>query len=301
VSVRSDISQLQTAVNAFKTKYEVDYLPSRIILCNNLNNQLYSNSQLGIDSKAFLLRMWPRLGNYGPGNPNNGLIYIGAGSGWMPDDTGASANSAYLLEGDQCLVFFLGGIQMKDPVTGLPACRGFGTNKANPTIVVNSPTDPVLFEFLGSRLGQILPRPQSQNVGYSFFDVYGTPPTPGAQWDPTQGEPYAYFSSYSNGYNPYFTLFQTSDCALISANTAAAPQGLWPYFQTTTNPRQYLNNNGFQIICAGRDKMFGPGNFWDPRAGFGPWAQFQNAGQPGNPGGDDISSFSQRLLSEPQQ
>src|SRR5579864_6346807 len=112
VQTRNDIQQLATAVEAFQTRYQVNYLPSRIRLRNNLNSYNLNN-QYERDSITFLKRMWPRLS----GINNSGIV------NWMPDDPQASQNSSYDLEGDQCLVFFLGGIQQRDPITGLCACR----------------------------------------------------------------------------------------------------------------------------------------------------------------------------------
>jgi hypothetical protein len=258
--------------------------------------------------------MWPRLGSYGAGNPLNGLIFNpnpppnGLGSmGWMPSDPNANANSAYYLEGDQCIVFFLGGIQLFDANVGVWGCKGFGTNRANPTQIPNPqvansgnfPTEAPLFDFPSGRLALAAPgvNGRDPNVGLSFFDSYAAMPP--SQGNDPKCRPYLYFTSYNgNDYSGPGVKYGTNgDCSAIQQvpqgnevyPTLANPAPVLPYQESTT---KYMNSNGFQIICAGRDRAFGPGGTnWFPNNGYGPT----------QPGSDDLSNFSKLLLSEPTQ
>src|SRR5262249_10763801 len=62
-------------------------------------------------------------------------------------------------------------------------------------------------------------------------------------------------------------------------------------YTTSLNPLQFLNGNGFQIVCAGRERAFGTGGLWNTRSGYGS----------AQPGSANISNFSQRQLSDPTQ
>src|SRR5262245_48050176 len=113
----NDIRQLSAAVDVAKSKYGVDWIPSRLMLRNDGNYNIAN--QIEMDSATFVKKVWPRI-QY--------PVFNAASRGWFPDDPGANVQSAYLLEGHQCLVFFLGGIQYTDPGTGLVTCRGFSVN-----------------------------------------------------------------------------------------------------------------------------------------------------------------------------
>jgi hypothetical protein len=262
LQITSDIRQLDTMVQQFHVEWKVDHLPSRIVLRNdgayNMANPLEK------DSAIFLKKMWPRLqfpvytANVVPAtDPRYSL-------GWFPDDAAATPTSAYVLSGEQCLVFFLGGIQQGG------ACRGFSANASNPTIynaATASGSRKQLFDFPSARLAPGVGGP------LVYLDAMGTAPI-------------AYFSSYAvdNGYMRY----GSSDCFNIPAGyPAVAPLGIAPYYDPTTNV--YYHKNGYQIISAGVDKTFGAGGGWDAKSGM-PYALG------GNVGFDDIANFHDRVL-----
>src|SRR5262245_30002598 len=119
---RSEISQMATSVSSFQQAFTVDYIPSRIRLREDgvydVNNMNAPTAQYERDSLMYLQRLWPRL-TFPVDWNGNGQI-----------DAGTSPGTAYVdLEGDQCLVFFLGGIP--NPTT--PTNQGFSTNPANPS------------------------------------------------------------------------------------------------------------------------------------------------------------------------
>jgi hypothetical protein len=208
---RNDIARLHEAVVNFQTKYGVDYIPSRIRLLDSgkydlsMNNDGQPTNQLDRDSYLYLQRLWPRL--QFPVDWNNNEK--------KDDDV--------TLEGDQCLVFFLGGIQSSNE--GKLECLGFSTHGLNPAQEGRDRVAPI-YDFKPSRLS-------AQSNGYFvYLDAYGK-------------APYAYFSSYKtrNGYNRY----GQSDCSSI-------PDG--PYHDGNGN---YYNPETFQIISAGADGKFGRG------------------------------------------
>jgi prepilin-type N-terminal cleavage/methylation domain-containing protein len=255
VQMRSDISQLAAAITQFQFEYHVDYVPSRIRLRNDGNYFSASADQLDADSIRYLKRVWPRL-----------QFPVR----WFPDDTVATNATFYHLTGDQCLVFFLGGIQTGG-IAGTPCvCNGFSVNASNPTQAGGSRKQ--LFDFAAARLSPVL----TFDNNFTAF-VY---------LDPLGSMPYVYLSSYGidNGYNRYaLSLGFVSDCPACTANGA--------YYQLdSSNNRVYYNKNSFQILCSGKDGSPGVGGQWDSRTGM-PYSASGN-----DPGNDDMSNFHDRTM-----
>jgi len=213
---RSDISQLSTAVGAFQSEFKVTAPPpSRIRLVRNMNQYAQTPSPvpgLDNDSRDYILRMYPNCRD----------TWATTGINWSP--LGASWNGDTVLTGEQCLVFFLGGLQQIGPPHGV---HGFSTNPNNPMAPGGTRKGP-FFEFKSNRL-------EPGNGGFMYYkDVFGAP--------------VVYFSSYKtrNGYNRY----GSSDSTFISGGAYHDGAG------------RYLNPDSFQIISAGKNKTFGPGGTW---------------------------------------
>jgi general secretion pathway protein G len=268
---RNEISQLAIALEKFKGDKGF-YPPDRIKLHANyaqynpgLNN---AAGELDKISLTYLAGMWPNLQNFAA------MPWAGAGV--------TIPAAGYILEGDQCLVFFLAG----PPVGGAPPqpklLGGFSIN----------PKDPVYLPPYNAA------RPQLDRKRYYDFDpgrvVFranaANPSTavfPSFQ-DPYKKQPYAYFSSYkrADGYSP------TAVPANSVANWwGATPNslGLLPYVKTAAAGGQgtvYHNSTTFQIISAGLDGQFGPGGLWP-----GPTVP--------RPAMDDMSNFHDRKLGSP--
>ncbi len=282
--LRNEISELNKAVVAVQTEYNVKYIPSMIRLREDMAYVSLSagGDQLDTDSFNFLHAMWPRL-------------TIGTAVDWNGDGT---PNGPWVLEGEQCLVFFTGGI----PNTGSPAIPlGFGTNPANPT--QGSTRKGPYFPFQSNRLLR------STAATSTNFLSYG---------DPMTGTPYAYFSSFSywtkipvvpngpavlpvpNRYgrsgNPPMPILGVSDCSSLGlspfADVAPKPNPLNP---PTSPIPHYLNNDTFQIISAGKDGFFGQGSMngdsWTPANA--PTPANNSAGGTGT---DDMANFYDNLL-----
>ena len=199
--VSAEMNNLATALASFKNTYG-DYPPSRLILPEQgfaayLNSSATGNAiggasssdsdmldtQLAQRSLLYLRRFWPRVNfNNPPASPGNGYFdFNGDGS---PSGT-------ILINGAECLAFFLGGIPLysNGVVVGV---SGFSKSPTNPfvnTAVSTNRTVPN-YEFVTGRLidldGDGIP---------SYLDPL----------DVTQvnRRGYAYFSSYGvNGYDP---------------------------------------------------------------------------------------------------
>jgi prepilin-type N-terminal cleavage/methylation domain-containing protein len=135
-----EIKQLDAACKAFYAKYSM-YPPSRITIKSNMGT---SDAQ----SQSIIGKMFPRI--------RSGTTWTTVNWG-VPDGT---------LTGDQCLVFFLGGVNQK----------GFSTDPTNPGNTGVTMDQP-FFNFQAARL-------------------VGSPPS---YADYFQGNKYAFYSSY-NGY-----------------------------------------------------------------------------------------------------
>jgi uncharacterized protein (TIGR03067 family) len=207
----SEISQLSVGIAAFKDTMAARYVPSRVKLSETGNYDM--NKPLDRESVMALMQAFgPRLELKGIDWNSNGKID-------EPDRGGD-----VVLEGDQCLVFFLGGMKG----------NGFGANPKNPSEHTPAPRRGPFFDFPKARL-QPNGNAASQHGYLSFRDAYGK-------------NFYAYFSS-KNG-NDYNSLGDT-DCPTL---------GVWPYASDLKPKPNYLMANGFQIICAGPDGKFGKGS-----------------------------------------
>jgi prepilin-type N-terminal cleavage/methylation domain-containing protein len=307
----NDIRQLESAIQSFQSRFGVSYVPSRIKLCKWVVD--YGTTQLDIDSKNYLTTLFPKL-TTGSGQTSAPSVY----GAWATNSSGANYSStvpggvnwtqdvaftgvasypvsgggpSVILEGHQCLVFFLGGIQTEtsqafNGVTStIFGCSGFSTNQLDPSDTTSTVARiPPFFEFTNNRLVQFIP-------GHPFFsykDSVGANP-----------QPYAYFSAYkqTNGYSRY------AQGNLIPDNlhlVTSSPPKLWYYLNNTgtvllpvltptlsspvppnppnpPNPciQPYATNiavntttgsvtswtfykpDTFQILCAGRDSKWG--------------------------------------------
>jgi RNA polymerase sigma factor (sigma-70 family) len=248
---RSEISQLSQAIGAFKQEFNVTYLPSWVVL---REDGLYNMSnQDEKDTVVFLQQMFGKRLDLRSFVPASGATPQ-QGNDW--NGNGVLDAGRIVLTGDQALVFFLGGIPAaaSQPYGVL----GFSTSPTNPSAPGGNRRGPY-FEFQPSRL-------VGGNGGFfRYLDAFKT------------GSPYAYFSSYksTNGYNRY----GSSDCENL---------GVSPYQESS---EVFINPNGFQILSAGANGVFGPGGTsWD-----------RNVGYPsGEPGADDFSNFSASRLGLPQ-
>jgi prepilin-type N-terminal cleavage/methylation domain-containing protein len=266
VKVRHEISALTGGITQFQQDFKVEKYPPPSLLYLD-ESGLYNPSanypgwaglsaaqqatliQLATDSKAYLLSVWPRLA---------------VATDWNLNGT---VDAPTVLEGEQCLVFFLAG----PIVNGTPI--GFSTDTSFP-MKTTGPRKGPYFKFETGRLDFLTPK-----NGYPVYcDAYSTSVPLGQPHLPTD-RPYAYFSSGSktNGYNAYPGY--GSDCLSLGITQGA-------YCQTSAAPLQFHKENGFQIISAGRDRKFGPGGYWESKLGASGMGTL-GAGD----GADDITNF----------
>lgn len=217
----TEIHSLETALEQFRLVYDC-YPPSRVVLCEDGNYARFSataytlaaaespaardvsDATLAQRSIAALRLIWPR---FAPSPPPSGPWPFG-----FPDYDGDGVQGTYkVLTGDECLVFFLGGIPravgQTDASGGVLFTRvtldGLGRDPRNPFAVSaagSGPSrNPPLFAFKPERLADI------DGDGFpSYLDAMG-------------GSPYAFFRGYAGNYDP-------NDCNFDAGNTRIAPK-----------------------------------------------------------------------------
>lgn len=264
----ADIKSLEEAVGKFYARYQC-FPPDMVKLCHYLGDYNMTN-QLDAESVAILQRIWPQIfklavSSSSPAPYNTPIPWAGYNIAYSPPwpappwpvkqlpQHPITGQNCVVLQGDQCLVFFLGG-----PM----GTRGFTDSTtlpihdyANPIFTGQKPARVAFYEFPIDRLAartwnpaNVLDAFNTMNEFPSFGDSYKL-------------MPFMYFSSNTapgvkKGYNYLFPRGITD------------PQfgGISPYFEPPdpgTTKVKYLNPETFQIICAGTDHKFGPlGGQW---------------------------------------
>jgi type II secretory pathway pseudopilin PulG len=272
-SNRLDVGDLQTALEMFKSRFGF-YPPSRLLVCENFGGYFNGGSSAGgyvnalaQDSVFYLFKMFPRL---------DAAAWTSAGIDW--NGNGTTSDPPVVLEGDQCLVFFLGGIpgpSAAGGASGAPSVLGFAADPRNPANAQSADRIGPFYQFDSSRL-VLIPVASPTNPAanplarspwhYSYLDRYGSSDSLGHPTNPSPPyQVYGYFSSYktANGYNRYFNAaYPFSDCPTLVAGvppsvTAANWACLWPYAQGSG---RYLMPDSYQLVSAGSDGLFGPGS-----------------------------------------
>jgi hypothetical protein len=222
---RMEIAELSAALDRFIVDFQQKWLPpSKLLLYEDL--RLYTLAPYCDAPAAFNTSLWllmtfgNDLGTYEPKTHRKVVD-------WNNDGI-IQSNSGWLLEGQQCLVFYLGGMPAPPGAKTLMP-QGFLMGKIKPEFgaKVRGP----YFPFQPRRL-EIQPNCPS-------FPVYLDP------WRSKSGaaKPYAFFSSggYSNGY-------KDSECQSIAA---------YPYYDFSGDRPVYMMADTVQIISAGKDGIFG--------------------------------------------
>jgi len=235
-AVGGEINQLAQALNAFKAKYG-DYPPSRILLAedgdyravtSNISLSIAGTSQdinlgqLAQRSVAALRKFFPSV-NFS----TTGALFNGNSGQWYDFNGNGQFDAHYILQGHECLVFFLGGIpQVTAAGFGM---SGFAKNPSNPFTPATPPaSNPAFFttnrqapffEFDSGRLALDPSNPYAPTFAFpqipGYLDSLGNASVgPGGTLNSSGGTLnfYAYFSSYGNGgYDPNDVNFNEAD------------------------------------------------------------------------------------------
>jgi len=257
--VAAEIRTIESSLAAFKARFGT-YPPSHIILYEaketaaaephwGAHTDTTGHESERIRSRAIVRQFWPSFDFDVDRDYNN--------------DT--DSTDVYYLSGDECLVFFLGGM----PDGGV--LSGFSTNPTDP-FALGGTRIPPYFEFISDRLVDI-----DGDAAAEYVDSLSS-----------QTMPYAYFSSYEGrGYRPYGSDGQpgvatvdddsngTTDDITEIGWTASDDEVTYDEVTIPSNAGplnvylQSLGGNGwkntsFQIISPGGDRLYGTGGLYDP-------------------------------------
>lgn len=298
---KSEMSKLEVALATARLELNnCDFLPSFLVLRED-NNYNTNNAQEAATVTA-LQRIFGKNIDMRVATPANKL----PGHDWNGNGS-IDYGNAWTLQGHHCLVFWLGGIPTNpnNPATPnvAPGCLGFSNNPTDPApknlaVSTGAKKGPFYPDFKTSRLKHES-NPAAGGGGFLYYLDPMNDPDPNnpnaPSTQPSQASllaakqkafpfsrPYAYFSSdIAGNYN-------LNDCSFLSVA---------PYFvdQNFTSNR-FMNPKGFQIICAGKDGMYGPGGNltgWTSTSGIVPASASDNFGL------DDLANFSKSPLKSP--
>lgn len=260
-------SGLASALTLFKSTYG-NYPPSRVILDEGGDySEAHVKAALGAAAVPLIPRsvaairgFWPRVSvsSFGPPALPNGF-YDFNGDGVL--------SPPVVLDGRECLVFFLGGTPLR--YDGGIAVTGFASNQANPFAAGATNRKPPLFTFDPHRLvdldGDGFPEYASRLNGkpLAYFAAY-----PGGSYDPDDvddpSEPLGVFQTATH---------PTGTGGLASRPDLVASRGPNPYHAGAASQIQktvWLKPDSFQIVDAGYDGLFGPGGGLDGPESYRP-------------------------------
>jgi prepilin-type N-terminal cleavage/methylation domain-containing protein len=255
---RTEISKFESALQACNSAYPtVTNFPSRLVLHRNVLNYTATEQS----SKQLLLQMFGK--SLFSGAPTN-IAWNGK--------TTDPATTTYNLYGQQCLVFYTGGIP--DPTA--KQCTGFSTNHGNPGQTTGSRNGP-WFDFEPARLVR-------DNQGFFVYED----PYPSNAAKPANY--YAFFSS-NGSLNGYVITDCTIPAAVLAAPSTKGPTYPQPYIIATG---KYQNPNGYQILCAGADGE------WATTNNAAAWTYTGTAGVSDKGAQDNQANFAPAILGTTQ-
>jgi general secretion pathway protein G len=274
-------------------------------------------------------KFWPRV-QFNTSGAVTGLStttqwYDFNGNGTM-DHNISTPNTAFVLQGNECLTFFLGGIPLN--ANGLYSMTGFGKSPTNPfansivgNIMYTANRSGPLFEFDSARLTltpiAALP-PNYGSASGSSFSMLPTSGIPGYvdSLNPPVYNFYAYFSSnVGSGYDPNDVNFNETDSLGTTSPITLQFPTLMPVMNSSTatvvspspNPYtssglvnvpnvSYIKADSFQLISPGSDSTYGVGGTYLPNSTTGalpPENAITNSPDPAlrNVEGDNVTNF----------
>lgn len=299
-AVQAEISQLAQALADFKSKFG-DYPPSRILMQENggtfpssvtpVPTTANSNAVNDVTQGQLYQRTVTAFRKFWPRVPLGiGAAYWPAGSNTWYDFNGNGTfdSGSIYLQGNECLVFFLGGIAQPGPSSNILGMTGFAKNPTNPFLHSLAPTSGTnvmysgnrnapLFEFAPGRLrmntatgmaSYVDSLNATNNQAAAFYAYFST--NNGAGYDPNDVNA---SESDSNATSP-ITLTYLSNQTLSGGGKYTSSPSPNPYTSGQTAPFSasagqgvgnvaYHNPQSFQIISSGVDGVFGLGGIYN--------------------------------------
>lgn len=247
--VVTEMSALDKAIVDFKSRFGIEP-PSFMVLYEEGDDWAVGNPAGVVSdeqhraSRAIIRQMWPEFD----------FTYGGGGNIDLNDN--GTDDEVLILNGAECLVFFLGcGTEQVDT-------DGDGTDDAWATLgFAANPQDP--FSTGGNTVG-----PFHEFSSDRFVDIDGDEMPEYVDPLPEQTAPYIYVSSYDGrGYQPFGLDY---DCAVPSNPTTTDDElpsstltDIYYLSWTDECTNKPLNPNTFQIISPGEDGEYGTGGLYN--------------------------------------
>lgn len=262
----SELSVMQASLVAFRDKYGA-YPPSRIVLSETGDYSAAYFQKVLTPAKALeAVALTPRSIQYMrlffpniPISTSGTPLIVG---GFYDYNGNGVIDPPVVLSGDECLVFFLGGMAV--PTSSGFEITGFSMSVSNPFVPASKAPNRsrTYFQFDTGRLIDL------NGNGYpSYIDKLTTTNTP-----------MAYFASYGTQYDPddcnmkgeASEGFRSSACATPSVGVAVTSSpGPNPYTWSLTwdisQNALWVKPDSYQIILAGRDGVYGIGGSYNPK------------------------------------
>jgi prepilin-type N-terminal cleavage/methylation domain-containing protein len=301
-AVSSEENQLAQALADFRSRYGT-YPHSRIIINENgdysdralsystygyqtANSSDVNNGILAQRSVAALRRCFPRLelSTIGPTRGPGSAAYLGGDTTWFDCNGNGKMDGPVVLTGDECLVFFLGGVPSVSTSGGVTTwgMTGLSKNPKNPfqTAAVAPSRLPAMFDFRPDRLLDIdndaypsYTDSLSTGKPYAYFSGYeGTGMDPNdCNWDAGGTMPASFVESDEAGTTSPITLkFRSSQPTSLASSgvyfSVSPPPNPYCASASVASPVTWINGLSFQIISAGGDGLYGIGGQYLPQS-----------------------------------
>lgn len=276
-AVKTEILDIETALESFKTEYGV-YPPSGVVLFEDPT--AWDATQL-----QEIQRIWPFFnpgaldldGNGTPGEASDGIDFNGNGE----------IDEVLILDGSECLAFFLGGMMATDVVEPSSTTEngtlvagkaaGDAITRWGPLGFSKSPTNPFTRQtasrvepFIELDVTRLTDTRDNIVVSPSLGSPADPPTTTSAGADgmpsyldayPDQLTPLAYLRATPIGGYDYSTGVGVNTLAPIDSDSLS----LGDIYSTPTG--QPINNKKFQLVSPGLDGIFGTGGIYDAETG----------------------------------
>jgi general secretion pathway protein G len=216
--VTSEITQLDNAIAKFKSVYNVDP-PSSLYI-----PPAGDASKWPAADRSKVRAIWPQF-NF---DTNGGL---------------ANGSKDLHLNGAECLVFFLGGLE--NSTSSPPVVLGFSKDPRSPWQSAGTNREGPFFEFANERFTDV-----DKDGLLEYMDAL-----------PGQTVPYLYLSSQGRNYkrtNAAGTGLAAQDDFDVFGGPSN-PKDLQSVYLKTATPPQAHRNDGYQIISPGNDGLYGSG------------------------------------------
>lgn len=265
-AVVNEIKSLESGLANFNAKYGF-YPPSTITL-----HEAATGWSGDSESRALIRRMFPNF-DFTAARDLNG---------------DGDATDSILLNGNECLVFFLGGLPIRDTTSGSTvfAMNGFSKNPANPFATAGSSRIGPFTEFDTTRLVDVY---AGASAGSNGFPEYVDPL-------PNQTAPYGFLSAnngrgYPAGSSPYRAPGEDDNLNNVLDSGEDANGNM------VLDPGLPFKPETYQIVSPGFDGDYGAGGTYDPETAS---AKLGYDAEPSSRRGDrdNITNFHQGMLAD---